>query len=102
MTTETLLNAVLVTGAGAAKGGPNGCNSYQAIVAGTGAVTATVVVEVSNDGTNFLTLGTITLSGTTSANDGFAVGFGCKWAYVRGNVTAITGTGAAVTLNSAS
>lgn len=101
MTTKVLLSGVLVTGAGSTYGGPRGANTYQATVAGAGAVTATVVVEVSNDGSNWLTLGTITLSGTTSASDGFAVGAGALWEFSRGNVTAISGTGAAVTLTMA-
>ena len=102
MTTTTLLNAVTATGAGTANGGPCGANSFQAVVNGTGAVTATVAVEVSNDGTNWMSLGTINLSGTTTANDVFAVGFGCLYNFSRGNVTAISGTGAAVTLTMAS
>lgn len=68
--------------------------AYQATVSGTGAVTATVVIEVSLDGSNWLTLGTITLSGTTSATDGFASS--APWAYVRSRVSAITGTSATV------
>ena len=92
----TLLNAVTTTGAGTnsqpIKDAPK---TYQAIVTGTGSVSATVVVEVSNDGVNFLSLGTITLSGTTKAFDGFASQ--ATWNYCRGNVTAIT-AGNAVTL----
>ncbi len=95
-----LLDAVLVTGAGAAAGGTSGGKSgrktFQAVVSGSGTVTATVLVQVSNDGTNWLTLGTITLSGTTTATDGFASEG--SWMNYRGNVTALTGTGAAVTL----
>lgn len=94
---QTLLAAVTVTGAGAAKlfnrSVPQ--KTAQATVSGTGAVTATVVIEVSNDGTNWITAGTITLSGTTSATDGFAIN--APWLNIRGNVTAISGTGAAVT-----
>lgn len=70
--------------------------TYQASVAGTGAVTATVIVEGSNDGVNFLTLATITLSGTTSASDGFSST--ANWPCVRARLTAISGTGAAVTV----
>lgn len=67
----------------------------QAIVTGTGAVTATVDVQVSNGGT-FLTMGTITLSGTGSDSDGFA--FVNSSEQIRANVTAISGTGAKVTV----
>jgi hypothetical protein len=41
-----------------------------------------------------MTMGTITLSGTTSATDGFVSDE--PWAYHRANVTAISGTSATV------
>ncbi len=93
---QTLLRNVTATGAaaGVENNGPN--RAFQAIVAGTGAVTATVNVEVSNNNTDWLVLGTISLSGTTRATDGFAND--APWRFVRGNLTAISGTGAAVTL----
>ncbi len=63
--------------------------------AGVGA--ATIVIEVSNDGTNALTAGTITLTlGTSATSDGFA-SF-AAWLYVRANVTAISGTNAQVSV----
>jgi len=68
--------------------------TYQATVTGTGAVTATVIIEFSNDGTNWLTGATISLSGTTSASDGFVSS--ASWVYRRARVTAISGTSAAV------
>lgn len=68
--------------------------AYQATVTGTGAVTATVVIEGSNNASNWLELGTITLSGTGSDTDGF--GSIVPWLYVRSRLTAITGTGATV------
>lgn len=73
--------------------------SFQATVTGTGAVTATIVFDVSNDGVNAVStaLGTITLSGTTSASDGFATS--APWKYVRARVTAISGTNATVNVN---
>jgi len=95
----TLLSAVTSTGAGTANTGnpaQSGWKTFQAKVVGTGSVTATVKVQASNDGSVWEDLGIITLSGTTSANDGFASV--ASWAYYRGNVTAISGTGAAVTL----
>jgi hypothetical protein len=69
-------------------------STFQGIVTGTGAVTATIVIDCSNDGVNAVAtvLGTITLSGTTSASDGFTTA--APWKYVRARVTAITGTGA--------
>ena len=70
--------------------------TFQATVTGSGAVTATVVIDCSNDGVNWCStvLGTITLSGTTSASDGFTTQ--APWKYVRARVTAITGTSAVV------
>jgi len=72
--------------------------AFQASVSGTGAVSATVVVQVSNDIENmgWLDLATITLSGTTSDTDGFTSV--ASWVYHRGLITAIAGTGAAVNL----
>jgi hypothetical protein len=65
-----LLDAVTSTGAGTGERLPNGEKTFQAVVSGTGSVSATVLIQVSNDGTNWLTMGTITLSGTASAADG--------------------------------
>jgi len=96
MQVKSLLSAVTATGAGAANLSVNGPQTYQATVAGTGAVTATVNIEVSNDASNWVVLGTITLSGTTSATDGLAAN--APWKNVRANVTAISGTSAAVSV----
>lgn len=94
-----LLDGVLVTGAGFIAGPATvGEKTFQATVTGTGAVTATVLVQVSDDPDTlgWVTLGTVTLSGTTTTTDAFASDTG--WLYYRGNVTAVTGTGAAVYL----
>lgn len=97
-----LIDGVTTTGAGTTYG-PwwSGERSFQAVVTGTGTVTATVKIECSNDPTTqgWATLGTITLSGTTTSTDGF-VSNGA-WAYYRGNVTALTGTGATVYVTTA-
>ncbi|MGZ5799280.1 MAG: hypothetical protein ACXWJZ_01445 [Burkholderiaceae bacterium] len=76
------------------KNSPKG--AIQATVVGTGTVTATVIIDCSNDGVNWCAtpLGTITLSGTTSSSDGFVTD--APWKYVRRRVTAISGTGATV------
>ena len=73
--------------------------AIQAIVSGTGTVTATVLIDVSNDGVNPLgtVAGTITLSGTTNNSDGFQMAN--SWKYLRARVTAISGTNATVTAN---
>ena len=93
----TLLNAVTATGAGAAKTFSHSIpyKTCQATVTGTGSVSATVNIEVSNDGIGWILAGTITLSGTTTATDGFVIQ--APWLNIRANVTAVSGTGAAVT-----
>lgn len=75
-----------------------GVKSWQARVVGTGAVTATVQIQFSNDGTNWMSHAdyTLTLSGTTSDVDAFTEED--AYAYHRASVTAISGTGAAVTV----
>lgn len=70
--------------------------SFQGTVAGTGSVTATLNIYGSNDGTNWILLATITLSGTTSATD--AIVFAAPYTSLKGNVGAITGTGATANL----
>lgn len=81
---------------------PQNNRTFQATGTTTaGAGSATIVVQVSNvpnPGANdWVTLGTITLTlGTTSTTDGIATA--AAWDYVRGNVTAISGTGASVNL----
>jgi hypothetical protein len=76
-----------------------GAKTFQATVVGTGAVTAEVKIEASNDDENWLVLGTITLTGSGSASDGFASA--AAWAHHRANLTAVTGTEAAVTVKMA-
>lgn len=88
-----LLNAT-APGAGASKPLNAKDLTFFGVVAGTGALTGTVLIQVSNDNVNWLTLGTINLSGTTVAQDGFASS--ANWTFFRANVTAITGTGATI------
>jgi hypothetical protein len=95
-TISSLLTAATATGAGASFSSHTSKRTFQATVTGTGAVTATVLIEASLNGTTWLTAGTITLSGTTSASDGFALD--APWGCFRANVTARSGTGAAVTV----
>ena len=71
--------------------------TFQAIVTGTGSVSATILIQVCNQEdtfngvkANWITMGTITLAGTTTATDGFTTV--CPWRYVRANVTAISAT----------
>ena len=95
---DEILSAATATGAGGAIYKTSPKTTFQATVAGTGAVTATVKIESSNNAVSWCStaLGTITLSGTTTSTDGLATD--APWKYVRANVTAISGTGAAVTV----
>lgn len=97
MPSKFLLNNALAPVAGASateRNTESGLRTIQATVAGTGAVTATVLIEFSNDGSSWLLGATMTLSGTTQASDGFAVT--ASWLYCRANLTAVSGTGSAV------
>jgi len=93
----TLLNAVTGTGAGTPVVPVESPNRvFYAKVVGSGVVTATVLVEVSLNGSDYLTLASFSLSGTTSDSDAFVSD--ASWIYVRGNISDMSGTGAAVTL----
>lgn len=70
--------------------------TFQAIAKATGAVTSTVIIDVSNDGDNWIEGATITLSGTTVSTDGFNSAE--PWAYYRARCTALTGTGATISV----
>jgi hypothetical protein len=82
---------VLVTGPGSFLYKDSPKATFQAVVVGAGAVSATVNIEYSNDGVNPCATvgGTITLSGTTAIADGFTSD--SPWKFVRANVTAISG-----------
>jgi hypothetical protein len=69
----TLITTQIATGAGSPMPGISGAKTYQATGATTaGAGSATVVVQGSNDGSNWDTIGTITLTlSTTSSSDSF-------------------------------
>jgi hypothetical protein len=96
-TTTTTVQASNVTYAEAIRA------SFQAFVVGTGTVTATVQIQATLDeltvngtNSNWITLGSIILSGTTTTTDGFSIV--APWRGYRANVTAITGTGATLTV----
>lgn len=58
---------------------------------------ATVTIEVSNNATNWLTYGTVTLTlGTTEISDGLVIT--APWAYTRATATSITGTNGKVSV----
>lgn len=86
-----LLAGAKTIGPGQAFAAPKSLRTLQASVDGTGSVSATVVFEGTNDGVHFLPLGTVTLSGTDTATDGFVTD--APWDAVRANVTAISAGG---------
>lgn len=89
-----LMTSRTATATGSTFEAPGPGATVQAVVTGTGALTATVVVQVSNDGSNWLTISTLSLSGTTSATQGMALD--AHWVYIRADLTVLTGTGATV------
>lgn len=74
----------------------SGLRTHFCSVAGTGAVSATIVAEGSNTGATgtFATTATLSPSGTTSATDAGTTW--ADWPYMRHRVTAISGTSATV------
>ena len=58
------------------------------------AYTATVTILGSNDDTNFITLGTMNLSGTGPTADVAGLTIDAPWAFVRADVSNFTGAGA--------
>jgi hypothetical protein len=92
-----LLLAATTTATGEWFNGSGRTPSFDASVAGTGAVSATVVIECRNSpGSEAKLFGTFALSGTGSAADVSAPG--PAFTQYRARVTAISGTGAAVTV----
>ena len=66
-----------------------------------GAGSATVAIEGSLDGTNFVSLGSLTgpdLAWTAPAVGADGIAIDAPWKYVRADLTAIAGTNAAVTV----
>lgn len=85
---------------------PSIYTTFQVLLAGTGAISATVSFYVSNDDTFNTTpasmqwcatpVATITVSGTTTASDGVTIS--AAWKYVQARVSAISGTGATLSV----
>lgn len=93
---KTLLDAETTTGAGSSLQTPGiGRRTFVATVAGDGAVAADVTIQGSHDGSTWVDVVTIELSGTDAATDGASQDWG--WAYLRAEVDSISGTDAAVT-----
>ena len=99
VTTVAILSAATATGAGSTfEPNGNGEQTFQltgSTSAGAGA--AAVDVEVSNDGTNFVSIGRLSLILGTAITQALMLSK-APWRYVRGNVISISGTNAAVTL----
>lgn len=95
---QAIVTGVTATGTGSWVEKVAALATLQAVVVGTGAVSATVVIDCSNDGVNACStpLGTISISGTTSASDGFTTN--APWRFIRARTTAISGTGATVSV----
>lgn len=94
-----LLTAKIATGAGSSVASVAAVKTFQASgTTSAGAGSATIAVQGSVDnGTSWDTIGTITLTlATTSSSDSFTSDD--RYPLVRGNVTAISGTGASVNL----
>ena len=71
--------------------------SIHASLAGTGAISGTFPIYVGNDlSMPFIIAGTISLSGTTTAADGFSMM--SRWKWIRADCTTILGTGATATI----
>lgn len=67
-------------------------NSFQVNLTGSGTVSVSAAIEVSNDRSNWITATTLSLSGTNSDTDGATLAAG--WAYARVTLSSITGTSA--------
>ena len=94
----TMLSAVIATGVSPRFFTSGQHMSFQAFgQTSAGAGSSTIDPEASLDGTNFFSLGTITLTlSTTTSSDGFAIT--APYRFLRANVTAISGTDATVTV----
>lgn len=94
----TLLSPATAAATGAAYDGPwNEARRgmVQAVITGTGALTATVTLQGSNNGVNWTTVGSaMSLSGTTSDTKTQAVDY--PWAQIRAVSSSLVGTGATV------
>lgn len=74
--------------------------SYHAYLTGTGAVSATILIEARNVGSGtWRTLGTLSPSGTDAADDSITTD--TPWLEHRARCTAISGTSAAVIVTGA-
>lgn len=76
--------------------GIGGRASFQAILTGTGALTADIRIEGSNNGIHWIELMSFAMSGNASVTDGGVTD--ASWAWVRARIESISGTGASATV----
>ena len=95
----TLADGVTTDTTSPAQVGPPGFKTFWAQVVGTGAVSVTVKVygDINDDETGGVLLATITLSGTTQAQDA-AASITANYPYLYAVTESISGTGASVTV----
>lgn len=91
-----ILSGATATGAGEVHDPVGAKMAFQAIgVTSSGAGASDVLIEASLDGSNWVTLATISLTlSTTATSDGFVAD--APWAFIRANVNSISGTGATI------
>lgn len=92
---RALLSAVSASGVGSTFKSVSVNKGFQATLSGASAVSATVLAEASIDGLGWLTLATLDLTAASPVAFASAV---APYPYVRGELTAISGAGAAATL----
>ena len=99
---QIVLRGVTATGQGQWFPDLGTAPTFHAQVTGTGAVSASITIWARNieSGTGLVSLGAITLSGTSGATDAAVTQF--RYMEYMAEVTAISGTGAAVTVVMAS
>ncbi len=89
----------LLTTTGTATGtelttGNNDQRTFQAVCTGSGSVTATVILEGSLDKTNWVTIATLSLSGTAPQTSSYE--HTSAWTYIRARTSGVSGTSATV------
>jgi len=72
--------------------------TFQAVVTGTGSVSASVTLQGSNDGVNWTNIGSALAVASGTAPQNAAVVTNTTYQYFQANVTALTGTSAACTV----
>ena len=97
-----LLSGVSITGAGIGVTMPQYATNrwMQATLSGSSAVSASVEIDGSTDNSNWVPIATILVASSPVVSQTAATQLLSSAPYMRGNVTAISGTGATVTLTS--